>query len=170
MKTIKYLVVSIFAITVFVSCGGKEKKEEKSNKIKISTKKETKKNDDNIANVVITGNDFMKFNIKEIKVKAGQKVKLTLKHIGKLDKNVMGHNVVILKKDVDLAKFAANAAAERDNGYIPKDSQDIIAYTELIGGGETIVIEFNAPEAGTYEFLCSFPGHYAMMRGTFIVE
>lgn len=170
MKTIKYLVVSIFAITVFVSCGGKEKKEEKSNKIKISTKKETKKNDDNIANVVITGNDFMKFNIKEIKVKAGQKVKLTLKHIGKLDKNVMGHNVVILKKDVDLAKFAAKAAAERDNGYIPKDSQDIIAYTKLIGGGETIVIEFSAPEAGTYEFLCSFPGHYAMMRGTFIVE
>ena len=40
----------------------------------------------------------------------------------------------------------------------------------MIGGGETDVIEFPAPEKGTYEFLCSFPGHYGMMKGKFIVE
>ncbi|HBX64839.1 MAG TPA: azurin, partial [Balneolaceae bacterium] len=26
------------------------------------------------------------------------------------------------------------------------------------------------PEAGTYDFICSFPGHYALMKGKFIVE
>ncbi len=170
MKTIKYLLLSVLAFTIFVNCGGEEKKTEDSKKVKINAKKETKKKDNNVANVVLTADDFMKFNKTEIRVKAGQKVKLTLRHIGKLDKNVMGHNVVILKKDVDPVKFAAIAAIERDNEYIPKDSQDIIVYTKLIGGGETTVIEFDAPAAGTYEFLCSFPAHFAMMRGKFIVE
>jgi len=170
MKTIKYLLTALITITVLVSCGGKDKKEEESNKVKIGTQEETKKEDNNVANVVISGNDLMQFDKSEIKVKAGQKVKLTLRHIGKLDINVMGHNVVILKNDVNPSEFAAMAATERDNGYIPKDTQGIIAYTKLIGGGQVTTIEFDAPDVGTYEFLCSFPGHFAMMRGEFIVE
>jgi len=119
----------------------------------------------------LTGDDLMKYNINEIRVKAGQKVRITLRHIGKLDINVMGHNLIILKQGVDLVEFATKAATERDTGYIPKDSEDdIIAHTKLIGAGEVTSIEFVAPEAGTYEFLCSFPAHFATMRGTFIVE
>jgi len=171
MKLFKYLLASFLTLTILTACAGEEKKKEDTKKIKISTKKDTNINKDvNVVNIVITGDDFMKFNTKEIKVKAGQKVKLTLRHIGKLDVNIMGHNIVILKKDVDPTEFAAKAATERDNEYIPKDSQEIIVHTKLIGGGETTVIEFDAPDVGTYEFLCSFPGHFAMMRGKFIVE
>ncbi len=170
MKTFNYLFLAIFAITILVSCGGKEQKEEDSNKVKLKEKKETKKTDDNIANVVITGDDLMKFNKTEITIKSGQKVKLTLRHIGKMDIKIMGHNFVLLKKNVDLVSFATKAVVATDNEYIPKDSQDIIAHTKLIGGGQTTTIEFDAPEVGVYEFLCSFPGHYAMMRGSFIVE
>ena len=47
---------------------------------------------------------------------------------------------------------------------------NVIAYTDLVGGGQTTSVEFNAPDAGTYDFLCSFPGHYAIMKGKFIVE
>ena len=46
----------------------------------------------------------------------------------------------------------------------------VIAATETIGGGQESAIEFDAPEAGEYDFICSFPGHYAMMKGKFIVE
>ena len=73
----------------------------------------------------------MKFDKKEIIVKSGQKVKLTLRHIGKLDIKVMGHNVVILKQDVNVTTFAASASTASDNQYIPKDSDDIIAHTDL---------------------------------------
>ena len=66
--------------------------------------------------------------------------------------------------------FAAKAATEKANGYIPTDSKDVIAYTEMIGGGQTTTIEFDAPAAGEYDFICSFPAHYAMMKGKFIVE
>ena len=172
MKSIKYILASFFAILFLLNCGSDKKKDEKeSQKIKINTpEKEVETIDENIANIVITGNDVMKFNTNEIKVKSGQKVKLTLRHIGKLDIKIMGHNFVILKKDVDISEFAALAASANDNQYIPKDSEDILVHTDLIGGGQTTSIEFDAPEAGTYSFLCSFPGHYAMMKGTFIVE
>ncbi|MCB0632702.1 MAG: azurin, partial [Lewinella sp.] len=26
------------------------------------------------------------------------------------------------------------------------------------------------PAPGTYDYICSFPGHYALMQGKFIVE
>ena len=40
----------------------------------------------------------------------------------------------------------------------------------MIGGGQSDTIEFDAPEPGTYDFICSFPGHYSVMKGKFIVE
>lgn len=121
--------------------------------------------------IVIKGSDAMQFDVKEVKVKAGQKVKLTLTHSGKLAKTAMGHNFVLLKTGTDIASFASKAAAARETEYIPKSEEaSIIAHTKLVGGGESDTIEFTAPKKGTYTYICSFPGHYALMKGTFIVE
>jgi len=121
--------------------------------------------------IVIKGSDAMQFDIKEIKVKAGQKVKLTLTHSGKLAKAAMGHNFVLLKPGVDVAAFGSKAAAARETDYIPKSEEaNILAHTKLVGGGESDTITFTAPKKGTYTYICSFPGHYALMKGTFIVE
>lgn len=118
--------------------------------------------------VVINSNDQMRFDKSEIRVKAGEKIKLTLNHTGKLPKTAMGHNFVLLEKGVDMADFAMKAMNAKDREYIPV--KGVIAHTKLIGGGESTTIEFTAPAKGTYEFMCSFPGHYAMMKGKFIVE
>lgn len=127
--------------------------------------------DANVADVTINGDDQMKFDLTEIKVQSGQKVKLTLNHVGKLPIEAMGHNWVLLKEGVDLTAFAAEAAKAKDNDYIPEGHEgDIITHTKTIGGGESVTIEFDAPEVGTYEFLCTFPGHSGMMKGHFIVE
>ena len=120
--------------------------------------------------VVIESNDQMRFNLSEIKVKEGQTVVLTLKHVGKLPKTAMGHNWVLLKQGVEMGKFAQAAVQARDTDYVPEGSEDIIVATELIGGGEETTIEFTAPAKGEYTFICSFPGHYALMNGKFIVE
>ncbi|WP_298555952.1 azurin [uncultured Algibacter sp.] len=168
MKVIKIIVLAIFSVAL-LSCGGKEEKKKEG--FRYDKKSEVSKTvENNLNDIVITGNDAMQFNKKEIKVKAGKKVKITLKHIGKMDKNVMGHNFVLLKQGVNLVAFGNKAASARKSEYVPEGSKDVIAYTKLIGGGETAVIEFDAPEVGTYEFLCSFPGHYGMMKGMFIVE
>ncbi len=159
---------------LLASCGGEKKKEKEKEGFSYETKSDAKeevKEDSNEANIVLVGDDLMKFDKTEIKAKEGQKVKLTLRHKGKMDINVMGHNVVILKQGVDVATFAGKAATARDTEYIPAGSEgDIIAHTKLIGGGQTTSIEFEAPAAGTYDFICSFPGHYAIMKGKFIVE
>lgn len=121
--------------------------------------------------ITISGNDQMQFDKKQIKVKAGQKVKLTLKHIGTMKKETMGHNFVLLKKGTDAAAFSAKAATAQATNYIPADMKDaVIVSTKVIGGGESTSVEFTAPAAGTYKYLCSFPGHFAMMQGDFIVE
>tara|TARA_R110002049_G_scaffold211159_2_gene382182 strand:- start:2626 stop:3132 length:507 start_codon:yes stop_codon:yes gene_type:complete len=168
MKLYKQILV-LFIAVVMMACGGKkeDKKEGFSYEKKTNTSEKVESNPND---VVLTSNDAMQFNKKEIRVKAGQKVTLTLKHIGKLDKKVMGHNFVLLKQGTNLTAFGNKAAAFANNGYIPTDTEDVIVHTKLIGGGETAVIEFDAPEKGIYEFLCSFPGHYALMKGKFIVE
>ncbi len=132
----------------------------------------TEATDEKVAEEValeITGDDAMKFDKNELRVKAGQKVTLTLKHVGKSPKDQMGHNWVLLKKGTDLAGFATKAMAAKDKDYIPSED-DIIAHTKLLGGGESDSVTFVAPEKGEYDYLCSFPGHYAMMKGKLIVE
>ncbi len=130
----------------------------------------TEQTTSNKVEIVIESNDQMKFNMSEIKVKEGDTVVLTLKHVGKLPKAAMGHNWVLLTPGTEMGAFAQKAVQARDNEYIPADGEGTIVYTSLIGGGEETTIEFVAPAAGEYTFICSFPGHYALMNGKFIVE
>lgn len=165
--------ILVFAAVLAISCGD-NKKEEKT-ELKIGTHVEeaapAETTDASEAVITITGNDQMKFDKNEIRVKAGQKVKLTLKHVGTMQKNVMGHNWALLTQDADMAAVGQASAVAADTDYIPADMKDkFIAHTKMLGGGESDTIEFEAPAPGTYTFMCTFPGHYALMQGKFIVE
>lgn len=120
--------------------------------------------------VVVNSDDAMKFDVSEIKVKAGEEIKLTLNHTGKLAKDVMGHNFVVLAKGTDVQAFANAAIQAKANDYIPEGNDSVLAHTKVIGGGESDTITFTLKEKGTYEFICSFPGHSFMMKGVIIVE
>ncbi|WP_417446253.1 azurin [Kangiella sp.] len=120
--------------------------------------------------VVVNSDDAMKFDVSEIKVKAGEEVKLTLNHTGKLAKDVMGHNFVVLATGTDVQAFANAAIQAKANDYIPEGDDRVLAHTKVIGGGESDTITFTLKEKGTYEFICSFPGHSFMMKGAIIVE
>lgn len=133
------------------------------------TTPEVTRNGDTVE-ITIEANDQMKFDLSEIKVKEGDTVVLTLKHVGKLPKAAMGHNWVLLGQGVDMKSFAMEAMKAKANDYIPEGTEDVIVHTPMLGGGEEATITFTAPEAGEYTFICSFPGHYALMNGTFIVE
>ena len=123
--------------------------------------------------VTITGNDTMQFDKREFTVKSGEKVEIEFKNIGKLPKIAMGHNLVILKKGISSLKFGQKAMAMGANATnpLPEGSMgDVIAATKLLGPGETETITFTAPEPGDYQFVCSFPGHFASMRGIMVVK
>jgi azurin len=124
--------------------------------------------------VTISGNDTMQFDVKNFEVTAGEKVKIVFKNSGKLPKIAMGHNLVLLKKGVSAIAFGQKALGAGANAVNPlPDSikEDVIASTKLLGPGEEEIISFTAPkEKGAYEYVCTFPGHFAMMRGTMTVK
>lgn len=162
----------MFSLTL-VYCGEGEKKKS-DNQVKLknnsSSSSAASAKDSDVTEVTLLATDQMKFNMSEIRVPAGKPVKLTLRHTGTMDIKVMGHNFVLLTQGTEIPAFANKATEYPDNEYIPEDTDQVIAHTALLGGGQSDTIEFEAPEPGTYNFLCSFPGHYALMKGTFIVE
>ncbi len=124
-----------------------------------------------VVELSIESNDEMKYNTNRFDVKEGQTVKLTLKNVGQLPKESMGHNWVLLASGTNVEEFAVAAIAARENGHIPSDwSESIIAHTNLLGPSEEHTIEFEAPAKGIYDFICSFPGHSGMMKGKFVVQ
>ena len=155
--------------TLLVSCNKTEKE------VVVDTPVETEAVTPDVAKqdtikITLNGNDKMQYDLSEIDVYEGQTVVLTLNHTGTMPMASMGHNFVLLKNGTDLEKFEAEAAKAQKDGYIPTDTSEIIAHTKLLGGGESDTITFQAPEKGTYDFLCSFPGHYSMMKGKFNVK
>lgn len=174
MKNLKFAFF-LLATIVMVGCGEDKKEEIKlvspsQTSVASTSTEEPAAVNGQVVEVSISGNDQMQFNKNEIRVKAGQTVRLTLNHVGEMSEKVMGHNWVLLKKGTDIPEFGNAAASAKENDYIPQGTDKVIAHTEIIGGGESVTIEFQAPEAGTYDFICSFPGHYALMKGKFIVE
>jgi azurin len=80
---------------------------------------------------------------------------------------------VILKPGTAVPAFATKCAPAKDNGYIPQDEESkaaIVAHTKMLGGGESDEITFTAPAPGDYPFICSFPGHFAIMQGVMTVK
>jgi azurin len=123
--------------------------------------------------IEITGNDQMQYNIKAFEVTEGQKVVLSFKHIGQLPAAAMGHNVVILKAGTAVPAFSGKCATAKDNQYIPTDEESkklIVAHTKMLSGGESDEVTFTAPAAGSYPFICTFPGHFAIMQGVMTVK
>ena len=120
------------------------------------------------ATIELTANDTMQFSSKFFEVAAGQEVTLVFKNMGTLPKVAMGHNVIILKPGSEIVKFGMASIAAAAAEYIPQDDASkavIVAYTKLLGPGEEDTITFTL-EPGVYPFLCSFPGHFALMQGT----
>lgn len=127
---------------------------------------------DKVCKLEITGNDQMQYSAKSLSVPADcTQVQLTLKHIGKLPKEAMGHNWVLVKTSDLTAVANAGLTAGPANSYVTPGDKRVIAHTKTIGGGESDTITF--PTKGLagqdLSYLCTFPGHNALMRGTFKV-
>ena len=160
---------SILFLSLFiVSCNNSNNTKEKFQYERVKEEATTVQSSTMSNNVILNSNDQMKFDKKIIRVNSNQKVTLTLNHNGRFPASSMGHNFVLIKKDVDVNEYALRAAGARNSEYIPEGENEI-AYTKMLGGGESDTITFDAPEPGTYVFICSFPGHYQLMMGEFIV-
>lgn len=126
----------------------------------------------NECELTINSDDNMRYDTKSLSVPAScEEVTVTLHHTGKLGKKVMGHNWVLSKASDMQSIVQQGMSAGLENNYTP-DSDAIIAHTEVVGGGESTSVTFpmSALDSnGNYKFYCTFPGHSAIMQGTFKV-
>jgi len=126
---------------------------------------------DKVCAVEITGTDSMTYDKKEITV-AGDctSVALTLKHSGKLPAQAMGHNWV-LSKTADMQGVVNDGmGATFANNHIKAGDTRVIAHTKIVGGGQSDTVTFptsTLKKGEAYSFFCTFPGHSALMKGTF---
>jgi azurin len=126
-----------------------------------------------VRTVEITGSDTMKYDVTEIAAKPGEKIRVVLKAVGVMPKIAMGHNFVLLKAGVSGTEVSNAAFNARATDFVPMEMKDkFIAFTKLAGAGETVEVTFTAPaKAGKYDYLCTFPGHFASgMKGTLTVK
>lgn len=123
--------------------------------------------------IELTANDQMKFNLTLIEAQPGQKVTVKLKNVGTMPKMSMGHNFVLLARDVGPAEFVEASQTHMGNEFIaPELARKVLAHTKLLGPGESASVTFVAPRTpGDYTYICSFPGHFAIgMKGLLKVK
>jgi azurin len=113
--------------------------------------------------LVETNGDLLEFKPNELACHAGDRVRLTFRHTGRYVN--FEHNwVLILRGSFDAIIAAANAAGE-SQGWLPAGDRRILAFTPMCGRGQVMVTQFDAPAAGDYPFICTFPGHAQSMWG-----
>lgn len=111
----------------------------------------------------------LQFDVAEVKVKSGSKVELIFNN-----NDDMLHNLVITKPG-DAVEKVGKLSLELgikgpDYHYVP-DSDLVLFHTAILQPDTSEKIYFNAPDKpGIYPFVCTFPGHYLVMRGKLIVE
>ncbi|MBT5915762.1 MAG: hypothetical protein HOH60_05345, partial [Opitutae bacterium] len=102
--------------------------------------------------------------------KSGKWLKLTFNNTDN-----MPHNLVIIApgtydsvgQATDLMMAKPGAAARN---YVPENAK-VIAQTPMVLPGTKYDLVFQVPpQKGNYPFLCTFPGHWRLMKGELIVQ
>ncbi|MCH8298349.1 MAG: azurin [Chloroflexi bacterium] len=110
--------------------------------------------------------DALQFNTNNFSASAGAEVVVTFNN----SSGVNFHNFVLVQPGTKDAVAADGTAAGPANDWVPPGDSRVIANTVLISPGESAKVTFTAPPAGTYQFVCTFPGHNFTMFGDFIVN
>ncbi len=120
--------------------------------------------------VVRTVAEEMRYDTQRIVVQAGKAFELIFENA-----DVMPHNVVVVqpgaRQKVGLAAMELPAGHTDRSGraYVGED-KEIIAATKMLEAGQAETLKITAPRTeGVYEFICTFPGHWALMYGQIVV-
>lgn len=80
------------------------------------------------------------------------------------------HNWVLVQPGSKDAIATAGIEAGERNSWLPPGDPRVIAYIDLLDGGDRGETNFKAPPAGVYQYVCTFPGHNFTMYGDFVVS
>lgn len=182
MKSYVFKLIFIALVFAVTACGGEEATEQPAEEAV----------DDGVRTINIIGTDDMKFVVEEaaeglvtggqagqyillegIEASPGEEIRIRLTTVSNLPPTAMSHNLALVELGTDVDAFARASITARDNEYIAPDFEgQVLAATAMLGDGETDTITFTAPEEpGEYDYICTFPGHFAGgMVGVLYVE
>lgn len=113
----------------------------------------------------------MLFNIENISAKPGQPIRLEF-----YNPDATSHNFVLVKpgslEEIGIAAnlMATDPIAAKKGQFVP-NSDKIIVHSKMLKPEEKEVIRFFAPEMpGEYPYMCTFPGHWTIMKGILLVQ
>ena len=113
-----------------------------------------------------TNGDALEFSQAALSAASGSEVTLTFTN----GSSVNQHNWVLVQTGTKDAVAAAGTAAGPGAGWIPPGDERVLASTGLLDPGTSEKVAFTAPAPGTYQFVCTFPGHNFTMFGDFEVK
>ncbi len=112
----------------------------------------------------------MQFAPRELRARAGQPVRIVFEN-----PDSMPHNFVLVARGAEeevgvLADEMASDPTSLAKHFIPA-SPKVLHATPLVNPSARAELVFTAPaQPGRYPYLCTFPGHWRIMRGVLIVE
>tara|TARA_B100001964_G_scaffold218180_1_gene258968 strand:- start:144 stop:716 length:573 start_codon:yes stop_codon:yes gene_type:complete len=110
--------------------------------------------------------DALQFDLSDMSADSGAEVVVNFNN----SSGVNSHNWAIVENGTKDAVSVDGTAAGPANDWLPVGDSRVIANTAVLGPGESGSVTFTAPAAGTYQFVCTFPGHNFTMFGDFIVN
>ena len=110
----------------------------------------------------------MRFKQQYLETTPGAKIKFTFRNPDDMEHNFVltsgkyGDRVGLAAADLGLQGPAMD--------YVP-ELDEVLVHTELVAPETEDTIYFTAPtKPGTYEYVCTVPGHYKVMRGILVVR
>ncbi len=109
--------------------------------------------------------DALQFDQDRFRVAADTELVLRFKNVSKTNH----HNWVLVRAGTKDDVAQRGPSAGPDNDWVQQGDPDVIAHTKLVAPGKTGELRFTSPAAGSYQFVCTFPGHNFSMFGDFVV-
>lgn len=109
----------------------------------------------------------MRFNKKVIRVPSEKNITIALTN--ESTDATMPHNIVFIKKG-HANDVGQGGLSHKNNAYVDPNDENVIAHSPLAQIGETVYFSFKTPKSGEYMFICSYPGHWGIMKGKFFTK
>ncbi|MEX0778242.1 MAG: plastocyanin/azurin family copper-binding protein [Balneolales bacterium] len=119
--------------------------------------------DGDTVEITSEGSD-MSYDVTEINAKAGDTI--TIRYV---NASTMPHNVVLLDEESSINPVGIAALQASKTDYVPESEKDkIFGDTKLAVPGKAVYLTLTVPPAGSYPYICTYPGHFRSMQGRLI--
>jgi len=113
-----------------------------------------------------TDGDALKFSTEALSAETGSQVTVNFNN----GSSVNQHNWVLVQNGTKDAVATDGTAAGPGAAWVKPGDERVIVSSGLLNPGGSEAVTFTAPAAGTYQFVCTFPGHNFTMFGDFTVN